>query len=64
MNTNETETYEIPEKWDVSIQEAYRRGWEEGLKEALASFNLVAPGKDVSVDMIRDAIAERLKEEG
>ena len=33
-----------------------------GIEEALASFNLIAPGKDVPVDMIRDVISKRLKE--
>ena len=36
----------------------------EGIEEALASFNLIAPGKDVPVDMIRQAITERFEEQG
>ena len=32
---------------------------ERGKEEALRSFNLIAPGKDVPVGMIRDAIRSR-----
>ena len=44
---------------DDAIEKLIHQVAERGIEEALASFNLIAPGKDVPVDMIRDAIRAR-----
>ena len=49
--------YGLPPK--KAVFNLIHRVAERGIEEALASFNLIAPGKDVPVGMIRDAIRSR-----
>ena len=49
MNTNETQEYEIPAEWDVTVQAAERRGYRKGL-EAGNNRRLLKQIKRLQVD--------------
>ena len=63
MNTNETQEYEIPAEWDVTVQAAERRGYRAGVKAywdaCLERYNKLPSGQWLGTMAYKD-IATRL----
>jgi len=59
VNTNETQDYEIPADWDVTVQGYYRQGYRAGI-EAMrdAVTDAAEPGNDLLWQL--DDIADKL----